>query len=70
MPGLAHVSHGLRHLAAPAKAGAQGNRSLVALGSRFRGNDELGGNDGFDRNGRAPAARPELRGRHDHGFLR
>lgn len=59
MPGLAHVSHGLRHLAAPAKAGAQGNRSLVALGSRFRGKDELGGNDGFDRNGRTARAAGE-----------
>jgi hypothetical protein len=64
MPGLAHVSHGLRHLVAPAKAGAQGNRSLVALDSRFRGNEGLGGI------GCAAAARPELRGRHDHGFLR
>jgi hypothetical protein len=70
MPGLAHISHGLRHLVAPAKAGAQGNRSLGTLDSRFRGNDRLGGNDGLGGNGCAAAARPELRGRHDHGFLR
>jgi hypothetical protein len=64
MPGLAHVSHGLRHLVAPAKAGAQRNCSLGALDFRFRGNV------GSVLNGRAAAAGPEPRGRYDHGFPR